>query len=361
MAISTQDVIYLGTFADADTDETTASVENAGIYLQTFGSPSDPLINHVEEMTFEDADDSGDIGTDNTNTSDTTSGEGGLSQVDSLAVVNLTVTYSDGSTMDVTNAVMFQTTNGELFLSNSSYSGNDLRGPDTKEIQSVQVTEVTNTNYTGLWHNMFQDFACFAKGTKILTPDGCVAIETLKAGDLVETQDRGAQPIRWIGAGVVPTDAALAPIRITAGALGLNVPNKDLSVSPQHRMLVRSAIIQRMTDAAEALVAAKALLPLAGVYVDRSAATVRYYHMLFDHHEVIWANGAASESLLPGKMALSALGPQAMLEILSIFPQLAPGTVQPHPARTILEGKRRKKSIERHLKNDHNIWSDQRV
>jgi hypothetical protein len=47
--------------------------------------------------------------------------------------------------------------------------------------------------------------------------------------------------------------------------LGPGVPARPLHVSPQHRILLRNRVAQRMFGAAEVLVAAKALLDLPGV------------------------------------------------------------------------------------------------
>ncbi|WP_246175358.1 Hint domain-containing protein [Paracoccus limosus] len=146
---------------------------------------------------------------------------------------------------------------------------------------------------------------CFARGTLIQTPDGPRAIEDLHPGDLVLTLDHGAQPLRWIGAiRVGATWLALAPrlrpIRIRAGALGAGLPATDLVVSPQHRVLVRSAIAQRMFGATEVLVAAKQLVQIDGIDIATDLPEVEYFHLLFDRHEVVIANGAPTETLFTG-------------------------------------------------------------
>ena len=96
-------------------------------------------------------------------------------------------------------------------------------------------------------------------------------------------------------------------------------------VSPQHRMLVRSAIAQRMFGADEVLVAAKHLVGLAGVSVADDVTEVTYLHLLFDRHEVVFAEGARSETLYVGAEALRSVGEAARAEILALFPQLAEG------------------------------------
>lgn len=168
---------------------------------------------------------------------------------------------------------------------------------------------------------------CFAAGTLIRTPWGEVAVERLCAGDTVITRS-GPREVRWIGSvRLSPADLAanpqLRPIRISAGALGPSSPAADLLVSPQHRILVRSKIAQRMFGAPEVLVAAKQLLLLEGIDIATDLPEVEYVHFLFDRHEVVLANGAEAESLFTGPEALKAVGPAAREEILTLFPALA--------------------------------------
>ena len=47
-----------------------------------------------------------------------------------------------------------------------------------------------------------------------------------------------------------------------------------------------------------------------------------YYHMLFDAHEIVMAEGAASESFHPGHIGWGALAEDAREEILTLFPAL---------------------------------------
>ncbi len=89
-----------------------------------------------------------------------------------------------------------------------------------------------------------------------------------------------------------------------AGALGPGHPARPLVVSPQHRILVRSAIAQRMFGSAEVLVAAKQLLSLDGIDVAQDLETVEYFHILFDRHEIVFAKGTETESLYTGPQAL---------------------------------------------------------
>jgi hypothetical protein len=194
---------------------------------------------------------------------------------------------------------------------------------------------------------------CFAADVAIAVPGGTVPAGKLAVGDLVLTADRGAQPIRWIGrrglgAAELAARPNLRPIRICAGALGAGLPRRAMLVSPQHRMLIATPAAKRAFGAAEVLVPAKALLGLPGVAVAEDLDAVRYVHFLCDRHEVVFAEGAPSESLLPGPQALRSLAPASRAEVLALFPELArsgPG----QPARPLIRQRHAARRLGPHL------------
>ncbi|MTH63228.1 Hint domain-containing protein [Paracoccus shanxieyensis] len=200
---------------------------------------------------------------------------------------------------------------------------------------------------------------CFAQGTMIRTDRGEVAVEDLRVGDLVMTRDNGLQPIRWLGNRKLDrVDLALAPrlqpIRIRAGALGDGLPVADLLVSPQHRILVRSAIAQRMFGAPEVLVAAKQLVAIDGI--DQvQLEEVSYFHLLFARHELVLSNGAETESLYTGAQALKSLGQAACDEIFTLFPELRDAPAE--AARPIVQGSKARQMAERHSRNGKALTS----
>jgi len=143
-------------------------------------------------------------------------------------------------------------------------------------------------------------------------------------------------------------------VRIRAGALGQGLPERDLMVSPQHRMLVQSRIARRMFDQDEVLVAAKHLTGLDGVEIADDVTEVTYIHFLCDRHEVVFAEGAPSESLYTGAQALKSVSPEAREEIFTLFPELrdcAPEAL-PTPARKLGKGRVCQNLIARHVKNE---------
>ncbi|MDZ4396010.1 Hint domain-containing protein [Cypionkella sp.] len=168
---------------------------------------------------------------------------------------------------------------------------------------------------------------CFTPGVMILTSRGDVAVEDLRAGDLLLTRDNGLQPIRWIGTrklglGELIAQPCLQPVKIGQGALGGGLPLRDTVVSPQHRMLIVGALPEMLFGEAEVLVAATHLTVLAGVQQILPPG-VTYIHVLLDHHEIIHANGSWTESFQPAERMLDAMedGPRA--EIAALFPELS--------------------------------------
>lgn len=205
---------------------------------------------------------------------------------------------------------------------------------------------------------------CFAQGTKITTQRGAVAIEKLVAGDMILTKDNGLQPIRWVGsrevsAAELAKAPQLRPIRINAGALGVQLPATDLVVSPQHRILIRSKIAQRMFGTDEVLVAAKQLLDIDGIEIAEDIATVEYFHILFDRHEIVFANGTEAESLYTGVEALRGVGEKAREEIFALFPKLRDyNGKEPLPAARILApGRMARQLASRHAKNERKLFT----
>lgn len=164
-------------------------------------------------------------------------------------------------------------------------------------------------------------FLCFTAGTLIQTAEGQRPIEDLRVGDLVETLDNGAQPIRWIGRRRLLARGNLAPVRITAGAMG---NRRMMEVSPQHRMLVTSTVAELLFGENEVLVPAIHLVDGQSI-IRRVGGTVDYIHLLFDRHEILFAEGIPSESFHPGLSSLDALSRKASEEVYRIFPQLRPG------------------------------------
>ncbi len=159
---------------------------------------------------------------------------------------------------------------------------------------------------------------CFTAGARILTPRGEVPVETLSVGDLVETADHGPQPILWVGGchlGPKELEAHphLRPVLIEAGALGNRRP---LLVSPQHCMVVTGA------DGKERFARACHLAQTTLARVARGRREVSYIHLFCARHEVLFVDGAASESLYPGPQALAMMPEPSREALLDVAPAL---------------------------------------
>ena len=161
-------------------------------------------------------------------------------------------------------------------------------------------------------------------GTMIDTPGGLRAVETLRPDDLVLTADHGAQPIRWVRSGDHPleqVDDDAKPVLIQVGALGSCLPAADLIVSPQRRILVGGQRQLQQYFATESFTPAKSLTSWPGIRHMRGKRKITWIHFACDHHEVVFANGCQSESLLLGPMVVQALTRRARNALIAIFPQ----------------------------------------
>lgn len=168
---------------------------------------------------------------------------------------------------------------------------------------------------------------CFTPGTLIKTRRGEVPAERLRVGDHVLTLDSGFKRLEWIGsktlnAGDLRRKPSLRPVRIKQGALGNGLPERDMLVSQQHRMLIKSAYSELLFGSSEVLVAAKFLTNRDGIdLIDMEEVT--YVHIMCDAHEVVCANGAWSESFQPGDLTLDGHDCDIRSELAELFPELS--------------------------------------
>lgn len=190
----------------------------------------------------------------------------------------------------------------------ADYSDNDRFGTGSLRVEGAGADgSGFTTDNTGV--------TCFTAGTAIRTPQGDRLIEALRVGDLVTTADNGPQKIRWIGRRTLGPDALkaaenLRPVLIQTAALG---NTKPLMVSQQHGLIVEQTHLVR----AKHLVTA-----LPGVRIAHGKRNVTYIHLMFDAHQIIFANDAPSESFYPGPTSLGMLNTAASTELLNIFPNL---------------------------------------
>ncbi|QLQ19270.1 MAG: Hint domain-containing protein [Exiguobacterium profundum] len=167
---------------------------------------------------------------------------------------------------------------------------------------------------------------CFTPGTLIATDQGRLPVEELSEGDRVLTRDNGFQEVRWVGrrslgALDLAQNPDLRPVLIRRGAFGENVPERDMVVSPNHRMLMAGVRTELWFGEHEVLAAAKHLVNGASIQQINPLRTT-YVHFLCDRHEVVLSDGAWSESFQPGDQSLKGMGEEQRQEIYALFPEL---------------------------------------
>ena len=292
-------------------------------------------------------------------------------RIDAAISVRATVKYDTGTGLQskTITIALFQLDNGDVYLYPSKENGLSHTSLDNLgTIYSLTIDSLVDSNYVGdslVYHDstIVGTVICFASGTSIKTENGEIPVEQLSVGDQVTTLDGGNKAISWINSRSLNKAELLAnphlrPIIIRAGALGQSLPQSDLMVSPQHRVLVDSVIAQRMFGSKQVLVAAKHLLCLEGVEIAEDVAEVVYWHFLLDSHQVVFANGAPAESMFPGAMALNSLDETAKNEVLELFPdQSAAANSIIDPARTLIPGRLARKLANRHLRNKRPLYA----
>ncbi len=223
----------------------------------------------------------------------------------------------DQDTLDLTGSGAFRIVNQVTDADGNSTSG-------TVEFLDASTSDVISTlDYTEIENIV----PCFTPGTSIATPRGEMLVEDLQEGDKIITRDNGIQEIRWIGAKrmegrTLQANPHLQPVLIQRGALGHGLPERDMLVSPNHRMLVNSDRVALYFEQNEVLVSAKHLVnPSEGIQNINSMGTT-YIHFMFDSHEVVLSNGAWSESFQPGDYSLKGIGNAQRNEIFELFPEL---------------------------------------
>ena len=206
---------------------------------------------------------------------------------------------------------------GILNQSNDGLGGADYSDNASFGSGGLVVVGATGTKASFTVENT--GVVCFASGTRILTETGDRRIDTLRAGDRIVTRDNGVQTLRWIGRRhldkvALAQNRKLRPILLSADLTGGDTP---LIVSRQHGVLFQ-------VDGEERFVRAVHLAGLEGgtARIMQGCRQVTYPHLMFDDHQILFANGAPSESFFPGHLALAALHQEARDEIFTLFPDL---------------------------------------
>jgi Hint domain len=159
----------------------------------------------------------------------------------------------------------------------------------------------------------------FAAGTMITLPGGLPkVVQSLRPGDMVLTRDNGAQPLRWVGKATLRAAGSFAPVVISAGTLG---NSGELVVSPHHRIFIYQRGQRRLGLTAEIFVQAKHLVDGERVW-RREGGFVDYYSLVFDRHEIVYAEGIPVESLLVTDETVRMLPAELAESLVERFPGL---------------------------------------
>ncbi len=187
-------------------------------------------------------------------------------------------------------------------------------------------------------------FAGFAAGALIEVKGGHKRAEDLIAGDLVKTLDNGFQPLRWVGRRTVDAlamkrDPSLRPVRVRAHALAEDQPQLDLIVSQSMSILLSDWRCELLFGEDEVLAPIAALLNDHSITIDHSAQSADYIYLMFDQHEIVFANGIEAESVHVTDVAFAAMETDMQAELLAIFPEFGTSTAAFGPsARRMLLG-----------------------
>ncbi|MEY8880944.1 Hint domain-containing protein [Donghicola sp. XS_ASV15] len=205
----------------------------------------------------------------------------------------------------------------------------DLPAGHHKDVTAITLGTWNGVEYGGIVLSAVdQMFICFVQGTGLLTPNGSVPVEALSEGDEVVTADGGPAQVRWTAQTTTCGMGANAPILFRARSMG---NERDVLVSPHHRVLVKGAEVEMLFGVPEVLVAAKDLVN--GTTVQRvPRRAVTYVHFACDKHEIVSAEGMLTETLLPGTQAMAMMSAGDAARLVATFPALRRGWTAYGPA-----------------------------
>jgi GTP:adenosylcobinamide-phosphate guanylyltransferase len=236
---------------------------------------------------------------------------------DSHSGGTLTITKINGQSVTAGQTIILPSGQSVLLNADGTFT---LHGNGDTETVAFTYTVEDGLGHTDTAQVTLNSIPCFVAGTQISTPEGDRAVEDLQEGDLIDTLDAGPQPLRWSGSRTVAAEGNLAPISIKAGTFG---NHGTLMVSPQHRVLVRDVLAELLFGQSEVLVAAKDLVNDKSVR-QIEGGEVCYVHLLFDEHQIVFSDGLATESFLPGPQTTRLFERPIVEEICAIFPEIDP-------------------------------------
>lgn len=167
-----------------------------------------------------------------------------------------------------------------------------------------------------------------AADAQLRTPCGSRRAEFIRPGDLIVTRTNGLQPVRMVWTRTVTeseitADPSLAPVCLSPRAIGPMMPQRRLTLAPAHRILVPSYMVADPGEGAGCLIEARELAGSSdAIHLQRDAAGVTFYNLVFDSHEIVLASGLPVETFHPSAKALDRVDGATRAELLSLFPNL---------------------------------------
>ncbi|WP_170381722.1 Hint domain-containing protein [Ruegeria atlantica] len=234
---------------------------------------------------------------------------------------------------------------GQGFRSGSSESGDFIRvGGQT---YAWNTEDPTSSMSTGNWQITEGDLnpdnpPCFVAGTLIETDTGPRPVEELEVGDRVCVSNGQTLPIIWIGnrtlsAQTLRLQSKFRPVLITRDALGKGLPDRDLYVSPQHRIVIEGWRAELLFGEPMVFSAAIHLVNNDTIRQLQKDEAVTYYHIACERHAILTSHGLQSESLYLGDRAVRSFGREYLDELHALFPELSSGAPMPQTSLRCLK------------------------
>ncbi len=215
---------------------------------------------------------------------------------------------------------------GMIFSVRQTYSRQRSALTSEQPLQKGQVyetLEITSTvSKTGKLRKPEQPVtqigqtAGICQNTHIMTINGEIRIENLKAGDMIVTRDRGLQPLLWVGK-VTPTQPRKA-VYFSKNSIN---NSRDMLLCPNQLVALKGSKALLHYGQREVLIAAHTFV---------NGDTIRYadtcqqpfFQLLLKNHQVIYAEAAAMESYLPSVQNLALLAPDQKQQLFKALPCL---------------------------------------
>ena len=189
---------------------------------------------------------------------------------------------------------------GTYFLSNQPIGGTQVNVNNSLPLVSGALDGAVGPNPTVFVNSTNTPasldgqvyIACFLKGTAIRTTAGDRPIETLAIGDMVITESGDAKPVLWLGTrryhrAFARNNVNILPIRVRQGAIGDDLPRRDLLLSPCHALMIDDVLIP-----------AKCLVNGTSIVQALDFDVIEYFHIELEQHDVVLAEGLLAETFV---------------------------------------------------------------